>query len=340
VLRARAPAGELLGLELRIPAGVELLAGHQSAESPAAGQRTDAAVALGPLRSGGRAIGLGGWVARGGAQRIADGVVRFSSGGEAGLVRPPQPADARVVPVLADRTTAASTARGGGLPLTVEGVRVRARVVGTLRRFPTLSAQFGGFVVADEATLAAALDAEIPGRGVADELWIDAPKGGDRLRTALRRGDLAALRASSRAGLERRARQDPVARGVLGALLAAAAVAALLAAVGMLVALLGAGRDRQTERDLAALGLGPRALRADLRLRALAVAVAGVAAGLALAAGLTRLAVGAVRAGAGLSAPRPPLVTVVPWDALLLWALVVLAALAASAWLASARRTA
>ena len=272
-------------------------------------------------------------MALGGAASIAGGHVRFASDGAPGLVRPRQPSDGRVIPVLADPQTAASAARGGLLPLEIEDATLRARVVGTLRRFPTLGGQVGGFLVADEATLDAALDAQVPGRGVPDELWIDTPRP-----SAVRRGIPSSLQVTSRADLERSARHDPVARGVLGALLAAAAVALALAAVGLLVALLGGGRDRRTEGDLAALGLGPGALRADLRLRATAVTAGGVLAGVALAAGLTRLAVGAVRAGAGLSAPRPPLVTVVPWGELALWSLVVLALLAAAGWVASVRR--
>jgi hypothetical protein len=43
---------------------------------------------------------------------------------------------------------------------------------------------------------------------------------------------------------------------------------------------------------------------------------------------LTRLAVATVRAAGTVAVPRPPLVTVEPWGALALWAVVVLAALA------------
>jgi hypothetical protein len=52
-------------------------------------------------------------------------------------------------------------------------------VVGVLSRFPTLDSDAAGFVIANEATLAAALDAQLPGQGRPDELWISTgiPRG-------------------------------------------------------------------------------------------------------------------------------------------------------------------
>src|SRR5207344_2617365 len=98
--------------------------------------------------------------------------VDFTMSGEPGVLRPAQPTDTRPVPVLADPQTAASAGPGGSIVLTVDGLPVTGRVVGVLSRFPTLPADSAGFVVADEATLAAALDAQLPGQGRADELWI------------------------------------------------------------------------------------------------------------------------------------------------------------------------
>ena len=124
-----------------------------------------------------------------------------------------------------------------------------------------------------------------------------------------------------------------------GALRSAAVVRRVGSAIAL--GLLGDGEQLPSETELALmLNVSTVTLRdalADLRLRGLVVALAGVVAGIALAAGLTRLAVGAVRAGASLTEPRPPLVTVVPWGGLLLWAAAVLAALGAASWIASAR---
>jgi hypothetical protein len=332
---------ELEALELTEPAGLQATNGHQDAESPAATTQASGSVELGPLMYGNRPsrpvaaeIGIGRWTAVGAAgPSTGSGPelrIRFSDSGQPGIVRPRQPSDTRPVPVLVDPLTAAAAGRAGRLALTVDGLPIAARVVGLANRFPTVAAAAAGFVVADERTLAGALDAALPGQGRADELWFG---GGDlsRLRTALRGGAFVQLSSAFRTDVERRLRGAPVARAVLATLIAAAAVSGALAIVGLLVALLGAGRDRSVERDLVEQGIGPRDLRRELALRVTIAAAAGVAAGLALAVVLTRLAVAAVRAAGTLATPRPPLVTVVPWGELLAWGVGSLAALVAAA---------
>ena len=254
-------------------------------------------------------LGVGAAAVRaGGGHRLR---VTFTDSGQPGVIRPRQPSDGRPVPVLADPATAAGAGPGGQLPLTVDGEPVAARVVGTVRRFPTLGAG-AGFVVADQATLDGALDAALPGQGQTDELWIAAGHL-RRLRAALRRPPLRALTATFRADVQRRLRADPVARAVTGTLLAAGIVSGTLAVIGLLTAVLGTMRDPRTERELAIFGVGPRRLRRELSLRVLTAGALGTAAGLLLAAALTRLVVTAVRAAGALAAPDPPLVAVAPW---------------------------
>jgi hypothetical protein len=188
---------------------------------------------------------------------------RFAATGQPGLLRPDQPTDTRPVPVLADPRTAASATADGRLELGVDGLPVAARVVGVLKRFATLGPGAAGYVVADDATLAAALDAQLPGQGRADEPWISTDHPA-RLRAGLGTGPLSQLGVSFRAAIERRLRSAPIARGVLGALFAATGVAAVLAVLGLLVAIVGRTRDQTVERDLAVLGVGPRAIRREL----------------------------------------------------------------------------
>jgi hypothetical protein len=192
-------------------------------------------------------------------------------------------------------------------------------------------------VVADDATLAAALDAQLPGQGRADELWISTNHV-HRLTAALRKQPFAELGVAVRSQIEQHFRSAPIARALLGTLIAAAALSGALAVLGLLVALVGGARDRGVQRDLAAQGLGPRSLRLELGLRALLASAIGVCVGLAVAVVLTRLAVGAVRAGT-VAAPRPPLVTVSPWGALALWGLVALATLAVASFVAGRSMT-
>jgi hypothetical protein len=348
VLRARLPPGrwELEALELSEPTGLEATQGHQLAENPAGATEEQSTVTLGPARalsSDGRVLlsaPLGAWRTAGAAAPAhrstgaASASIVFTTTGEPGVIRPEQPSDRRPVPVLVDPQTASAAGRGGRLGLTVDGLPVVATVVGVVRRFPTLPPDAAGFVVADDATLASALDAQLPGQGRPDELWIAGPRLAG-LRAALARPPLAGLDVEFRSDLEHALRTTPIARGVLGALAAGAAVAAALAVLGLFASMLGPARDRAVERDLEAQGIGPRALRADLRARLAVASVAGVCAGLVVALLLVRLAVAAVRAGATLADPRPALVAIVPVAPLLAWGTGLVAVLLACGALAT-----
>jgi hypothetical protein len=311
-------------IELDEPTGLQATNGHQNAENPAAATQASGTVTIRDVSADGRPIGIGSFTAVGAASSAVRGGggggggevrVRFADTGEPGIIRPPQPTDARPVPVLTDPATAGAAGHGGRIALAVDGLPVLARVVGWARRFPTVPPGSAGFVVADEGTLAAALDAQLPGQGRADELWMQTRD------TRAVRGEAArtGLSATFNGAVEGRLRSAPVARASLGTLIAGGALYALLAVVGLLVVELGAGRDRTVERDLIEQGLGPSALRRELAVRSTFAAVCGVLAGLALAVLLTRLAVAAVAAAGSVNAPQPPLVTVVPWGQLVLW---------------------
>jgi hypothetical protein len=347
VLRAPVPRGrwELEALEVDEPAGLIITNGHQNSENPAAATQAYARVALGPLfvlaaRGPSLPVPLGAWRGVGAAATTkpsphgAIAVLSFSASGTPGVLRPAQPTDTLPVPVLADPQTAASTGPDGRIALTVDGLPVTAHVVGVLSRFPTLTSDSAGFVIADEATLAAALDAQLPGQGRADELWISTGHLAG-LRAALGSGTLAQLDSSFRIDLDHQLRDAPVARGVLGTLIAATALSVLLAVVGLLTALLGGARDEQSSSDLTEQGVGPRGLRAELRVRLALASVLGVVAGLGIAVLLTRLAVASVRAAGAVADPRPPVVSVVPWAALAAWSTGTFAVLALAGALAT-----
>ena len=163
----------------------------------------------------------------------------------------------------------------------------------------------------------------------------------DRHRPSAVAAHRAATPAAGRAGdafradIQHALATEPIAVGTLGTLAAAAALAAALGLLGLLAALVGALRDQQMQRDLAVQGLGPRALRGELRWRFVLAGGLGIAAGLALAAVLTRLAIAAVRAGATLQAPRPSLVAVAPWGQLALGAVALLLVFVLAGWLAA-----
>ena len=346
-LRAPVPPGrwELEALELDEPTGLAITNGHQNGENPAAATQSSTRLALGPLLAlpaSGRSrlsVPLAAWRGVGAAATAPAGsgavaTVTFATSGSPGVLRPAQPTDTHPVPVLADPQTAASAGPGGRIALTVDGLPVVARVAGVLNRFPTLPPDSAGFLIADQTTLAAALDAQLPGQGRADELWIST---GDlaRLRAALGSGALAQLESTFRADIDHQLQDAPVARGVLGTLIAATALSVLLAVIGLLTTLLGGTRDERVESDLEEQGVGPRGLRAELRVRLALVSVLGVIVGLGIAALLTRLAVASVRAAGTVTNPRPPVVTVVPWAALAAWGAGTFAVLALAGWIAT-----
>jgi hypothetical protein len=329
---ARLPAAsrELEALELDEPSGERATSGHQIAENPAASPQFSTTVALGPvtvLDASGRAfpsVSVNRWLGVGAAAHARpDGSrlrVRFTASGAPGVIRPPQPSDTRPIPILVDPGTAAAASRQGRIALTIDGLPINGRIVGVLKRFPTLADDAAGFVIADQAR--------------PDELWIDTTRPRS-LRAALGEGPLSRLGARFRSTVQQQLRDEPIAVGTLGTLAAAAGLAAALAVIGLLAALAGALREPRVERDLEVQGLGPRALRRELRLRILVAGGLGVLCGAALAVALTGLAVAAVRAGATLEPPRPPLVTVVPWAELALGAVALLAVFAAASWMAA-----
>jgi hypothetical protein len=189
-----------------------------------------------------------------------------------------------------------------------------ARVVGVAPRFPTLS---GSFVIADEQWLSGVLNGALPGSGQVEEVWVDG--GGDpgRVDTALARAPFDVLQLQTYSGAVEELRADPLSRGTLFTLAAAAIVALGLALGGLLLAVVSDLRDERGElHELEAQGAAPVDLRRLLRLRALVVAGVGVAGGLATGAVLSTLVVGVVRLTAGADTPVPPLRLDLDWTLL------------------------
>jgi hypothetical protein len=209
--------------------------------------------------------------------------------------RPRQPTDGSVLRVLATPQIAAAAGPHGIVPLQIEGELVAARIVGVVKRFPSI---VGDAVIADRVTAATMLDTRSPGLGTTNELW---------LNRALR-PSVPQLTVQSRADTLAHLQADPLARGALLTLAGTAAVALLLALVGLLLAVVGDMRDDRGELfDLEAQGASPATIRAHLRLRALLVAVFGILGGLALGAILSVLVISLVSVTAGSAKPEPPL---------------------------------
>jgi hypothetical protein len=97
-------------------------------------------------------------------------------------------------------------------------------------------------------------------------------------------------------------------------LIAAAVAAVGLALAGLVLVTLGFVRDEgDILFDLETQGVGPRALRASVRWRALGVTALGLAAGVLLGAVMVAITERLLALDATLTLPDPPLQRVIPW---------------------------
>ena len=177
---------------------------------------------------------------------------------------------------------------GGTLALEIGGRRVPVRVAAVVDHFPGTSGQA---VIGDLTSLATAVNAQAPGAGETNEVWLEVPSGGtDAAMAALAKPPFRGLESLSRAELLDEARDDPLGHGTLLALDSAAVVALLLAALGLALTVLSDLRDDRGDLyDLESQGAEPRLLRRIVRVRALVVGIAGVLAGAAAGALLALL---------------------------------------------------
>ncbi|HZT90554.1 MAG TPA: FtsX-like permease family protein [Gaiellaceae bacterium] len=265
-------------------------------------------ITFGDPRVDGRPVhhAFAGWIGTGGVSGGSTRVGYVLTPERTGVFRPLQPTDGTPIPVLATPGVAAEAGPRGVIPLQVEGEQVPARLVGVVRRFPSI---VGDAVVADRAAASTLLDSHSPGLGTTDELWLDVPASHEAATARLlAHRPFTQLSVQSHAAVLAQLEADPLARGALYTLAGTAGVALLLALVGLLLAVVGDMRDERGELfDLEAQGAAPATIRAHLRLRALLVAAFGVAGGMALGAVLSALVVSLVAATASASEPEPPL---------------------------------
>jgi hypothetical protein len=316
VLRGRIPFrhATLAQLELDISNNGRLTAnGGVGIQPSAKGQ-----LAFGVPRVDGRPVprAFAGWIGTGGVGGNARRVGYLLTPERTGVFRPAQPTDGHPLPVLATPGVAAEAGPRGIIPLQIEGEQVAARIVGVVRRFPSV---VGDAVVADLTTASTLLNTASPGLGITDELWEDVPPSREAATAArFGRRPFTQLTVQSHRALLTQLQADPLARGALLTLAGTAAVALLLALVGLLLSVVGDVRDEQGELfDLEAQGAAPATIRAHLRLRALLVASFGIAGGIALGAVLSALVVSLVAATASAAEPEPPLRLVVDVPVLL-----------------------
>lgn len=318
VLHARIPFRHATLAQLRL----DILSGglHVAANAGIGLQSSAKGVlTFGTARVNGRSVEapFADWLGTGGVAGRAARLGYLLTPDRDGTFRPHQPTDGVPLPVLATERVAAESGPHGIIPLQVEGEQVAARIVGILRRFPSVD---GDAVVADRQAASTLLDTRSPGLGTVDELWVNVPAAREPAAAAALGGPpFTQLSVQSRAATLADLQADPLARGSLLTLAGTAAVALLLALVGLLLAVAGDVRDDRGDLfDLEAQGASPATIRAHLRLRALLVGSFGLLGGIALGAILTSLVIALVSVTASATRPQPPLRLVADWPLLLL----------------------
>jgi hypothetical protein len=306
LLRGRIPfpGASLAQIELDIQNNGRLTANAGTGIQPSA----KGVVSFGTPRVDGRAVSAAfrGWIGTGGVSGTPAKLGYLLTPDRTGKFRPAQPTDGLVLPLLATPGVAAQAGPHGIIPLQIEGEQIAGRVVGEITRFPSV---VGEAVVADYETASTLLDTRSPGLGTTGELWLNVPAARSAATAALlSRAPFTQMTVQSRAKTLSRLQGDPLGRGALLTLAGTAAVALLLALLGLLLAVVADVRDDRGELfDLEAQGAAPATIRAHLRLRALLVAAFGIAGGVGLGAILSALVIALVSVTAGAVSPEPPL---------------------------------
>jgi hypothetical protein len=163
-------------------------------------------------------------------------------------------------------------------------------------------------VVADRASLAAALDDQMPGSGAPHEVWADGGGASTSLLQRLAQGPYDRLGVTTRSAQQAALESDAVGQGAATVLLVAAAVSLGVGMLSLVLLVLGERRD-----DAAALlaqeadGVSTSALRRSLWWRAAGAALPGLVVGTAAGLVLARAVSSLVSLSASGGTPVPPL---------------------------------
>jgi hypothetical protein len=319
-LPREARGGRVIAVRFSFPQTAAFLAGHRESGTTLSVNDTS----TGTVRLDRR---FAGWIGTNGVRVNGTTLHYVVNRAADSILRPVEPLQGVPVPIVVSPDIARTTGAGGLLPLHVEDETITGRVVGVTRNFPSVD---GDVVVADLPTWLTAANTIEPGTATASEIWLDTS----------RRPHYPSLAVESQRATEASLRSDPLARGSLALLLAAAVVGLVLAAVGVVLGVDGDRHDESGELfDLSAQGVTPREIRRHLLLRALVVAAVGIVGGIAAGAVVSALVVAVVAVTAGAGNPVPPLLLRVDWIVVALALLCLAAGSAAGAALA-ARRTA
>lgn len=237
-----------------------------------------------------------------------------SPGASTGASRDASSEQAAALPALVSERAldVSSAGRGDVIAVEVAGDPVQVRVAGVLAELPTVGPDKGAVLV-DLPSLAGILyqrgDLLTP-----DDFLLDAAGDTGPAAAALRADPGSAGTVLDRVALGRELRDDPLAAGVLGALLMSFAAAAAFAAVGFAVNAVVSARERVAEfAVLRALGVSPRQLIGVIGVEQAYLVVLGLLVGLVLGAAVATLVVPLVLLTAEAARVVPPVLVSVPW---------------------------
>jgi hypothetical protein len=231
----------------------------------------------------------------------------------------------------------AARAADGIVSVRAGSAQFPVRIVSTLRYLPTVTDRPGAFILLDYATLMAAIDSADPGLVVANEAWFSGPPPASLARR-IAAPPFRAATATDVATLTAAARTDPLAAGTREMLGIGAVVAALIGLAGLLLAIRASfTTDRQILAEYEVLGVDPPGLRRSVQLRLAVLSALGITAGLLGGIATSRLIASFVAVGGTAGVPIPPIVTHVPWPAILTGLALLLAAGAIAAGLVTVR---
>jgi hypothetical protein len=308
-LVARVPAGArtLIGLGVAESYSYATHRGHATGEGNTDQPALSGTLHFGDVTADGRPLRWS-WAGWGGLHATTEATKsRLSLGykviGDQAVVVPNfAAASALQVPIAVDPATAAD-AHGGLITLALDATTtLTGHVAAVLPRLPSTS---GPFILADRAAYAAAVDVREPG-GNPSEFWISAPTSAlDRALATARFADLTVVRRDAvQAGLD----ADPIGRGARDLLVVVALLALAVAAVALILLVIGERRDGAGELYAwEADGTRPATLRRMLAVRMLAVAFVGIPLGVLAGLVLARAGTTLVAVDASGTTPTPPL---------------------------------
>ncbi|HEY7024097.1 MAG TPA: ABC transporter permease [Candidatus Limnocylindrales bacterium] len=234
------------------------------------------------------------------------------------------------VPVVANSAFVNTTGTGMGqsVDVTIDGISRKLSIAGTVDSFPTTDPTHP-LLVFDQPTLdLLRLQATATARPV-DEWWLSvAPGTALQVADTLQASPFNSTEVVSADARTRSLSTDPVALGIIGALLLGFVATGIFALVALVVSAAVSARQRRTEFALLrALGLSGRQLSGWLWLENASVVVVSLIAGTIIGVVISLIALPFITVTQQATTPVPGVLVQLPWDRILALDIVVLAAL-------------